>query len=122
MLDPVCVRLLVVSDENSKQDDHGDLPHEADGGQTHAYVGVLLRAQETAEVPHGEAVRMMLGSLIPAEMLQDTATQHLYMCASRGAWPTRRTRPSEGEQVRPARLHEAAHSLKECVMRLKQAC
>lgn len=48
VLHPVCIGLNVVSDEKPKQDDHSDLPDEADCRQTDAYVGVLLRAEKVS--------------------------------------------------------------------------
>ena len=48
---PVGVGLLVVADEDPEQDDHGDLPHEADGRQGHPHIGALGATVEPAQ--HG---------------------------------------------------------------------
>lgn len=54
---PVCVRLLVVADEDSEEDDHGDLPDEADYRQCKTDVGVLWPTETVfaslAAIPHG---------------------------------------------------------------------
>lgn len=59
---PVSVRLLIIANEDSKQDDHGNLPHEADSGQTDPDVSVLRTAPEVFAavnaVPHlGSPIR-----------------------------------------------------------------
>lgn len=52
-----CVWLLVIADENSKKNNHSDLPDKADGRQANPNVGVLPPAEKTAHalttVPHG---------------------------------------------------------------------
>lgn len=55
VLYPVCICLLVISDENSKQDDHSYLPDEAHGGQADPHISVLLRTQTCTTVFHFEA-------------------------------------------------------------------
>lgn len=47
VLHPVRVRFFVVTHEESKQDDHSDLPDEAHRGQADPHVGVLGGAPET---------------------------------------------------------------------------
>lgn len=59
VLNPVCVRLFVIADENSKQDDHGNLPDEADRREADPHVGAALPAEK---VPH--AAWRVLGSLL----------------------------------------------------------
>lgn len=48
-LNPVCVRLFVIADENSKQDDHRNLPDEADCREADANVGRPLPVEK---IPH----------------------------------------------------------------------
>ena len=48
---PVSICLLVVSDEDPKQDDHGYLPHKADRRQGDPHVGALGASIEPAQ--HG---------------------------------------------------------------------
>lgn len=54
---PVCVRLLVVADEDSEEDDHGNLPEETDNRQCKTDVGVLWPTETVfaslAAIPHG---------------------------------------------------------------------
>lgn len=50
VLNPVCVRLFVVADENSKQNNHRNLPDEADCRQADPNVGGSLAAEK---IPHG---------------------------------------------------------------------
>lgn len=54
---PAAAGLLVVADENPEQNDHGNLPHEADSRQADPNVGVLPAAEKVARslaaVPHG---------------------------------------------------------------------
>lgn len=68
VLHPMGIRLLIIPNENSKQNNHSDLPDEADGRQTDADIGVLLPAEIAAHalctVPHGvDRLLMMLCSL-----------------------------------------------------------
>lgn len=49
VLDPVCVRLLVIPDENSKQNNHRNLPDEADCREADPDVGTPLPAEK---IPH----------------------------------------------------------------------
>lgn len=52
VLYPVCVRLLVVTDEDSKQDDHRRLPHEANCRETNANICVLWTVTQIPEALH----------------------------------------------------------------------
>lgn len=56
---PMCVWLIIIPDENSKQHNHGNLPDEADSRQTNTNIGVLLPAEKIAHalttIPHGDA-------------------------------------------------------------------
>ena len=58
---PVSVRLLVVSDEDPEQDNHGDLPHKADSGQGDPHVGALGATIEPAQHVGGRENREWLG-------------------------------------------------------------
>ncbi len=61
VLRPVCIRLLVITHKHSKQDDHGDLPHEADQRQGDPDIRVFGHAPEASaagsQVLHGEVKR-----------------------------------------------------------------
>lgn len=52
VFDPVCVWLFIIPDENSKQDDHRNLPDEADRREADPNVGVPL---PTEKIPHDAA-------------------------------------------------------------------
>ena len=69
MFCPMCIRLLIIADENSKQDNHSNLPHKADSWQTNTHIGVLLPAEKISHalttVPHGDdSLLMILRSLL----------------------------------------------------------
>lgn len=61
VLNPVCVRLFVIPDEHSKENNHRNLPHEADGREADPNVGVPLPAEE---IPHGAWWLLAVGSLL----------------------------------------------------------
>lgn len=48
-LNPVCVRLFVIPDENSKQDNHRNLPNKADCREADPNIGTPLPAEK---IPH----------------------------------------------------------------------
>lgn len=70
---PVCVRLLIIPDENSKQDDHSNLPDEADCRQTNTHIGVLWPAEKIlytlTAVPHVDASVVVLVLAVKMMML-----------------------------------------------------
>lgn len=55
---------MIIPDENSKQYNHSNLPHEADSRQTDAHIGVLLLAEKIAHpvttAPHDADSLLML--------------------------------------------------------------
>lgn len=69
VLYPMCVCLLIIPDENSKQHNHSYLPDKADGRKTNTHIGVLGPAKEiphnVTKVPHVDdsADDAQLGSL-----------------------------------------------------------
>lgn len=52
VLYPVWIRLFVVTDEDSKQDDHRRLPHEANCWETDANICVLWTVAQIPEALH----------------------------------------------------------------------
>ncbi len=62
VLRPVCIRLFIITHKQSKQDDHGNLPHEADQRQSDPDAKVFgLEPEASAagnEVPHGEVKKL----------------------------------------------------------------
>lgn len=91
---PMCVWLLIVSDENSKQDNHSNLPDKADSWQTNTHIGVLLPAEKITKtlttVPHDdESLLMMLGSLLSQDVFCCDLQQHPsgYIWAFQGVCP-----------------------------------
>lgn len=74
VLYPMCVRLLIIPDENSKQHNHSNLPDKADSWQTDPNVRVLTPAEEIAHalatVPHVvDCLLMLLWSLLSQRLL-----------------------------------------------------
>lgn len=74
VLGPVCIWFFIVTHKQSEQDDHGDLPHEADPRQADPDVRVFGPAPEASaavdEVPHGEVKRwsVVWSSLVFSEL------------------------------------------------------
>ena len=63
VLMPVRVGLFVVSDEDTEQDDHGDLPDEADRGETDPHVGGLGDCVVAVALSHRDLHLHLLGDV-----------------------------------------------------------
>lgn len=87
MLYPMCVWLLIIPDENSKQHNHSNLPDKADSRQTDPNIGVLSAAEQIAHavatVPHGADSLLMLRWSLLALLWCPAVSQEIYrLCGS----------------------------------------
>lgn len=88
MLYPMCVWLLIIPDENSKQHNHSNLPDKADSRQTDPNIGVLSAAEQIAHavttVPHGADSLLVLRWSLLALLWCPAVSQEIYMWLLRG--------------------------------------